>query len=635
MLICDVLDILAAVLMLRFILPVLLLSILMLGKTSASTADEDPVNAIPLIKLDSALKHYRGTEEDLNLVIEGKEISLLFNQDRTRIFCYGEDIDFVQLVKRDQQKLEMINVWTTPTKLAAFGRKSGNLYTVHSFGFFSARLSVYGADTGKEIVSHAISPTTNSLAVNSDESVVAYTSDKLIHLRAADNLKKLLVGWETVKPVQAVFSPLNRDLLMTVDESMNKISLWKASRDSLITKIEAGKPHDPLRSADFMNNGQDILLESQMGGRQHLSIDSALRAASSSGNLSDLNSEQKKISVSPQPIIAWTPETGVLLGGGAQIFFQDMNPVKGGSRERPPFRLQPSVSYGFRGSQIFASLLAEGFLSNNFYLRNEISSVTRGSNAFFGIGPDESLSERINYSSNIFRIQGELTRIFADRIHVGVNYRFRYDAFHGDEYRRIEAPGVEGGPLFGIGPHVRYDNRNSILFPTQGSFFSVAFQRYGMLSLGNYQYNDLQVDLRKYFPTDFISRNSVIAFQAIYHSVSGGDAPFYELPYLSGDRLLRGQWKNLYIDQQMAMLQAEYRGLFHPADARWAYSVFMGIGDVSPDFFGGDYRFRPKTVFGLGFRQQLFPKQPLYSRFDFALTGKGQFGVFVGAGVAF
>ena len=125
-----------------------------------------------------------------------------------------------------------------------------------------------------------------------------------------------------------------------------------------------------------------------------------------------------------------------------------------------------------------------------------------------------------------------------------------------------------------------------------------------------------------------------MAVQALYHGTFNGEAPFYQLPYLSADRILRGVWRNLYIDRQAIALQGELRSNFSNVDPRYGYVVFAGAGDVAPNFFKG-YDPAITGVFGVGFRQQVIPKLKLQSRIDFSVTTKGNFGIFGGVGLTF
>lgn len=103
---------------------------------------------------------------------------------------------------------------------------------------------------------------------------------------------------------------------------------------------------------------------------------------------------------------------------------------------------------------------------------------------------------------------------------------------------------------------------------------------------------------------------------------------------MTANRAFRGVWRNLYIAEQVFSIQAEYRSYFSSIDHRFGYAIFAGLGDGAKNFFK-DYQSSIKAFYGVGFRQQLIPKYRLDTRMDFGLTSKGDFGFFVGTGVAF
>ena len=197
-----------------------------------------------------------------------------------------------------------------------------------------------------------------------------------------------------------------------------------------------------------------------------------------------------------------------------------------------------------------------------------------------------------------------------------------------------DMPGKAGGTLIGLGPAFRYDSRNNTLFPARGSLLDITFQQYGLFKTGNYQYRQVRADYRKYFPLGRAANTSVLAVHGLIDATWNGTVPFYALPYFTGDRAFRGIWRNLYIDQQIVALQAEFRSVFSKADPRFGYVIFAGVADGANDFFR-NYTADVKVAYGLGLRTQVLPKTRMYARLDYAMTSKGDYGVFGGIGVSF
>ncbi|TYR34689.1 BamA/TamA family outer membrane protein [Sphingobacterium phlebotomi] len=353
-------------------------------------------------------------------------------------------------------------------------------------------------------------------------------------------------------------------------------------------------------------------------------------------NLADRSVQLRdQVDILPSPLIAYTPETSFLLGFGMSFVFhaQDHSAAASPRYSRPSI-ITPAVAYGFSG-QIQASVTADHFSKGGWHFANQIRYVNNNRSYFFGLGHHAQRSNRTIYHNNVFSLAGSVTKGIGDRFFAGVGYQIRYDSsLDFDASAPLPIPDNNGGLLAGIGPVLQFDTRNDLLFPTKGYYVDLSFTRFGSWLKSDYGFSDVRIDYRGFHALPILTTGTTLAVQALYHGTMDGEAPFYQLPYLSADRILRGVWRNLYIDRQAVALQAELRSNFSNIDPRYGYVLFAGAGDVAPNFFKG-YTPDIVGVFGMGYRQQVIPKRKLQSRIDVSYTTKGDFGIFGGLGLSF
>src|SRR5690606_13425936 len=184
-------------------------------------------------------------------------------------------------------------------------------------------------------------------------------------------------------------------------------------------------------------------------------------------------------------------------------------------------------------------------------------------------------SNRTTYHNNVFSLVGSVTKGIGDRFFAGLGYQIRYDSpLDFDASAPLPIPDNNGGLLAGIGPVLQFDTRNDLLFPTKGYYVDLSFTRFGSWLKSDYGFSDVRIDYRGFHALPILTTGTTLAVQALYHGTMDGEAPFYQLPYLSADRILRGVWRNLYIDRQAVALQAELRSNFSNIDPRYGYVLF-------------------------------------------------------------
>ena len=115
--------------------------------------------------------------------------------------------------------------------------------------------------------------------------------------------------------------------------------------------------------------------------------------------------------------------------------------------------------------------------------------------------------------------------------------------------------GLEGGTDFGLGVAVILDSRDNRYNAHNGMLIKSSFLVYDK-SLGSaYQFNRLELDVRKYFSPWL---DHVIAIQAT-GTFLDGDVPFYDLALLGGANKMRGYYEGAIRDNVLVDTQVEYR----------------------------------------------------------------------------
>jgi len=162
-----------------------------------------------------------------------------------------------------------------------------------------------------------------------------------------------------------------------------------------------------------------------------------------------------------------------------------------------------------------------------------------------------------------------------------------------------EAPGLGGQPRFlRHTATAELNYRNPQGNPRRGGRYAVAFQKFADQEDGRYSFDRVEVDLQQYVP--LLRDRRVLAFHALASLVPDDTAqvPFYLQRTLGGPDDLRGFRRFRFRDENILLLQAEYRWeIFTAMDG----AIFYDAGTVasSPSGLSLD---NLETDYGIGFR---------------------------------
>ena len=328
--------------------------------------------------------------------------------------------------------------------------------------------------------------------------------------------------------------------------------------------------------------------------------------------------KEKKVAISVFPAVGFSPETSLQLGGLGSIGFNSTLTDSSGFQR--PSTINPFILYTLNNQLLFGTE-SEFFFKKGWNLYSFFRYYIYPE-FYFGLGSNTEGEDQETFTRQLFRVNGRLSKTYDQRFFYGVVFdveNAQLSDFEEECLLLQQNPlGQEGGWLWGIGPSLRFDNRNHAVYPSRGGLYALEVLFYN----GDYQYINYSLDLRQFFSIG--SEKNIIGTQLFLDLTSNEDIPFYRLPRIGGQRALRGIFENRYIDRQAAYLQTEYR-----RDLFWRFGAvaFAGVGKVFPDWdrFGENDL---KYAFGVGLRLQVLPSQKVNVRGDFGFGSDGQTGLY-------
>ena len=194
---------------------------------------------------------------------------------------------------------------------------------------------------------------------------------------------------------------------------------------------------------------------------------------------------------------------------------------------------------------------------------------------------------------------------------IGPLFSFMHEKINSEA---INAAGLqhEVTTMWGLGVVAQYDTRDILYYPSSGIFFKSSVTHYDKALGSTARVTYLKADLRHFVPLPY---TIVFAWQFTTEWALSDDVssiPFRCLPTLGGQDLVRGVRRNMFCDNAMMALQAEFR---FPIWRFIRIHAFAGIGDVyNTDHWNWT---TPKIGYGLGLRVGI-NKAKVNVRFDIA-----------------
>jgi hypothetical protein len=255
--------------------------------------------------------------------------------------------------------------------------------------------------------------------------------------------------------------------------------------------------------------------------------------------------------------------------------------------------------------------------------------------SFYGIGDQTLAEDKKLLTQKLFRINLEAEKLLSKNYYAGINLKFEnfvYTTYKDEAYNLNTLYGGSGGKLLALGVSQLYDSRNSSN-NTQTGFYARLKYAYAPNLWGNQNYNgsSLLLDFRKFIP---LNNKSTLGLQSIYQATMGEKVPFYLLPQLGNDEMMRGYYQGRFRDKKLFALQSELRFRVHE---RIGIAFFGSAGTVYPKNIDLS---RLKLSYGSGIHYFFNLEHEASIRMDYAVGEKmkgeqRQSGFYLSLGQAF
>ena len=318
------------------------------------------------------------------------------------------------------------------------------------------------------------------------------------------------------------------------------------------------------------------------------------------------------------PYVKYAPETG-WVGGLVALYYFDIAPEDSNGATRPS-----SVSGGVSYTQKHQFSMG---IHYNLYPAQDVYHVEgefdfkRIPFYFYGVG-DHNGTEPIDHYTPLWR-GGNIwvTRNFertptGEGFNAGIMAEVRSDEILSSDSGAIiqtgNVPGAKGGLSSGIGVTANYDTRDNIYSTYTGEYIAFNAMFYGHATGSAFSFSRWNLDVRKFFP---VMNNNIIALQGLF-TLANGTEPFYTMAGLGGEYNMRGYYQGRFRDNDMAVLQAEYR---LPVWWRFGLVAFADAGEVAHTM-GGFTMPGIHYTYGAGIRFTVIRKQRIGVCLDYGMA---------------
>jgi hypothetical protein len=374
-----------------------------------------------------------------------------------------------------------------------------------------------------------------------------------------------------------------------------------------------------------------FLRPENLRAEQPAPVTHSISASVATQSLGDQPSAKSDIEDKPRsgwaalPLISYTPETEIGLGGFGAHFFR-LGDAPASSR---PSSLALVGLYTTR-DQLILELIPELYWSSEKWHIWSKLDYRLYPNYFWGVGNQMPESAQEYYTENTPRLQFWLRRMVYASFYLEGRLDAQYLVVQNTEAGGLLATksvlGSEGGRTVGLGLTLGWDSRDHAVQPRTGGFYELSSMGWQRAFGSAYDFYELIVNFRQFIP---IAQSHVLGLQ-VFGQFLGGEVPFYKMALIGGQRLLRGYYEGRYRDKDLLAAQAEYR---LPIGWRFGAVLFVALGDVSRRLTSFNLG-HLKWATGGGLRILLNSDERLNLRADIA-AGYQTWGIYIGIAEAF
>ncbi|PST84713.1 polymerase [Pedobacter yulinensis] len=331
--------------------------------------------------------------------------------------------------------------------------------------------------------------------------------------------------------------------------------------------------------------------------------------------LSNKKDSSRRPSFMPVPVFGYSQEIGVEFGLGALYsFYADRTDT---AQRSSNFSGNLSTST----KKIFnISLNADGWAKGNRYHYIADVKIRKMPFDFFGTGNSTAEADKDRLVQNMVKLAFDLEKRLLPHAYTGVSTAFEQyhftDKAAGGMFSQPDLTGAPGGRALFIGLSQSYDTRNSNNYPGRGFFGRVTYQYApDLFGAGHFSGSRITANLSNFWT---LHPKFILGAQGIYQTVQSRNTPFWMLPQLGNDEMMRGYYTGRYRDENLLAFQAELRFRYNH---RFGAAVFAGTGQVFGEKSNLAMRgFKPN--YGAGFRYFFDPEKGLSVRLDYGVGEK-------------
>ncbi|MVN90326.1 BamA/TamA family outer membrane protein [Mucilaginibacter aquatilis] len=330
------------------------------------------------------------------------------------------------------------------------------------------------------------------------------------------------------------------------------------------------------------------------------------------------------------PVISSAPETGLELGASTLYsFYTDTSKVT---------RVSNVFAYGTfttEGQQRVSVSSSYWTAQNRYHYTGLISYVNFPFN-FYGIGnnTEKSSEQRISEKRLRINFSGEkrLGNWYLGYVAGGYNFTYRIDNTGKPFEAQLTSYDRNGGAGIFAGPNITFDNRNNNTYTTKGMVVNAYLNvMHGLFADNNYKGSFFNIEYAQFFS---LSKRFIVGLNIQEQSLLGNQTPFYLLPELGNDEMMRGYYNGRYRDKNLLAGQTELR---YRISDRIGIAAFAGTGTVFRNKLDLK-QFKPN--YGGGLRYFFDTEKGLTMRIDYgvgqqAAGEKRQQGFYMSLGEAF
>jgi outer membrane protein assembly factor BamA len=372
------------------------------------------------------------------------------------------------------------------------------------------------------------------------------------------------------------------------------------------------------------------------------SVRAQVKSDSTSVHKSSAQADSTKsggIGVIVAPFVQYAPETGFV--GGLAWFLRFRLSGDSGHAAMRPSSISGSGSYTQK-HQISSGIYFDFYFPGDLYHWSGGIDFKRFPFDFYGVGDHTPVNPTDTYTLLWRGFHSEFTRNLNSILPVaslwdsgaptpgaglsmGVGIQLRSDAILSSiangPIQGGGVPGATGGFTSGVGLIMNFDTRDNIYSPYTGEYVAITAYDFGKIFGSDFTNTRFTLDMRKYFPIFGAASplKHILAVQGLVTIVNGLE-PFYAMAQLGGDQIMRGYYQGQFRDNDMVVLQTEYR---FPVYWRFGLVAFGDLGEVSGRLHDLSLS-GIKYTFGAGLRVSIEEDERVGVRLDYGVGDHSQ-----------